>query len=131
MSDLEQKIREAAEKATPGEWRVCGASDGKCSCRLIWSVAADGVVAKAGCVEDAPEQEYEGFTVEQAALNQAYIALASPANILALLDEKDAERDEWKRIADRYRVLHFLAIGGECHTCSRCKAYDVLAGKGE
>jgi len=95
-TDLEQRIKEAAAKATPGEWHVCGASGGACSCRLIWSTVADGVVAKAGCAEDAPEEEKEGFTVEQAAFNQAYIALASPANILALLAEKDAEIERLK-----------------------------------
>lgn len=77
-------IRERCDAATPGPWKHCGASDGKCDCHLIWSTSQDTLVAKA-CgprfTEDAPYP-----TEEQAVINGHFIAHARE-DIPALLAE--------------------------------------------
>lgn len=67
-------------KHTPGPWRTCSASNGRCQCGLIWSVPADVVVAQLSNDEDSPQR-----TSDEGAANAALIAAAP--DMLAALDE--------------------------------------------
>jgi len=67
-------------KHTPGPWKTCGASAGRCSCGLIWSIPADVVVAQLSNEEDSPQR-----TSDEGAANAALIA-AAPDMLAALQD---------------------------------------------
>jgi len=133
MTDLEQRIKEAAEKATPGEWRSPWLPGSKQKCAGVEAVGSHYIV-----IHIDKDGSYHPDTIEMWKRDCAYIALASPANILVLLAEKDAERDEWKRIAGRYRrsrrdcIIRKVGANGTRvdDRCDICKAYDALV-KGE
>ena len=83
MSNIDkQALREAAEKATPGDWKYstfdCAITDDTSSLAIVRM--------DSGHLND-----------EQSALNGAFIAAANPATVLALLDELEAAE---KRIAE-------------------------------
>lgn len=63
-------------KHTPLPWKVCGASEGKCSCHLIWSVPADCPVAVALTAADEPYTGGEGVGHDEAAENALAISKA-------------------------------------------------------
>ena len=90
--DEKAELRKAADAATPGPWRECGAERDGCQCCLVWSERADTIVAAPRVhVTSGAHRENddlgEGFTVDQGRKNARYIARANPATILALLDE--------------------------------------------
>ena len=83
MSNIDkQALREAAERATPGDWKYstfdCAITDDTSSLAIVRM--------DSGHLND-----------EQSALNGAFIAAANPATVLALLDELEAKD---KRIAE-------------------------------
>lgn len=83
MSNIDKReLREAAEKATPGDWKYstfdCAITDDTSSLAIVRM--------DSGHLND-----------EQSALNGAFIAAANPASVLALLDELEAKD---KQIAD-------------------------------
>jgi len=82
MTDLEQRIKEAAEKATQGEWELHSSN----SWWRIGTTEKDGSIVRPTnhLLDDHPDLAAREADLE-------WIALASPANILALLAEKDAE----------------------------------------
>ncbi|HAW1713455.1 TPA: ead/Ea22-like family protein, partial [Escherichia coli] len=97
MSKIDyQALREAAEKATCGEWSLEygeGRFDGDDA--LIHREAA-GYIPICRIEGAHPESGFdEDFQMEQQA-NAEFIAAASPATVLALLDELEAAE---KRIA--------------------------------
>ncbi|QGU36164.1 ead/Ea22-like family protein [Enterobacter hormaechei] len=83
MSNIDkQALREAAEKATPGDWKYstfdCAITDDTSSLAIVRM--------HGGHLND-----------EQSALNGAFIAASNPATVLALLDElegKDSRIEE-------------------------------------
>lgn len=80
MSNIDkQALREAAEKATPGEW---------------FPDDRDGVIADAGLNENYYIASCSGPEHQD---NKRFIAAANPATVLALLDELEAAE---KRIAE-------------------------------
>jgi len=95
MSDIEQRLREAMDGVTPGPWYQTGEP---------WFSSGDGVLAGspdgniayliADCDNFAlPRDEYDGpFQLGDQDRDAAYIALCSPDNIGALLDERAADR---------------------------------------
>ncbi|HAT1623760.1 TPA: hypothetical protein I8Y35_000498 [Klebsiella oxytoca] len=86
MTELAQSLKAAAENATPGEW---------CSDDLYGIVADAGLNGNyyiASC--SGPEHRS----------NKRFIALANPANILALveaLEKAKTEIEKWHRMANR------------------------------
>lgn len=55
MTDEELARLEAlAQAATPGPWKSCGASEGQCSCCVVWSIPADYPVLRAVNEDDGP-----------------------------------------------------------------------------
>lgn len=80
MSNIDKRaLREAAEKATPEDWKYstfdCAVTDDTSSLAIVRM--------DSGHLND-----------EQSALNGAFIAAASPATVLALLDELEEAQKE-------------------------------------
>lgn len=103
------QLREAAQKATPGPWKHTTYMSGTQNVEYPGSrgmTFTDQVLASdasAICYESDAQplpfinishrQEDQGEDIDpQRSLNAAYIALANPANILALLDERERVR---------------------------------------
>lgn len=111
MSNIDkQALREAAEKATKGQWQFHD--------RQSLSHSGSGFVAIAG------KEAILCFNAPVGGINQSnnvvkYIAAANPATVLALLDELEAAE---KRIAELERK--------EQHS-DRQSVIDALAGSGE
>lgn len=98
MSEINyQALREAAEKATCGEWSLeYGESRFDCDDALIHREAA-GYIPICRIEGAHPESGFdEDFQMEQQA-NAEFIATANPATVLALLGELEAAK---KRIAE-------------------------------
>jgi hypothetical protein len=72
-------LRAKAEKATRGEWHVCGANNGDCPCRLIWADEHETVCSLDTGLPDGTVRKEDWH----------YIAAASPNVVLALLDENE------------------------------------------
>ncbi|WP_320732814.1 ead/Ea22-like family protein [Enterobacter roggenkampii] len=88
MSNIDKRaLREAAEKATPGDWKYSSFD-----CAITDDTSSLAVVRMdSGHLND-----------EQSALNGAFIAAANPATVLALLDELEAKD---KRIAEQADII--------------------------
>ncbi|QSR38371.1 ead/Ea22-like family protein [Escherichia coli] len=92
-----QALREAAEKATCGEWSLeYGESRFDCDDALIHREAA-GYIPICRIEGAHPESGFdEDFQMEQQA-NAEFIAAANPATVLALLDELERNQQYIKR----------------------------------
>ncbi|HHB2143074.1 TPA: ead/Ea22-like family protein [Escherichia albertii] len=98
MSEIDyQALREAAEKATCGEWSLeYGESRFDCDDALIHREAA-GYIPICRIEGAHPESGFdEDFQIEQQA-NAEFIAAANPATVLALLDERERNQQYIKR----------------------------------
>ncbi|HGV3722050.1 TPA: ead/Ea22-like family protein [Escherichia coli] len=98
MSEIDyQALREAAEKATCGEWSLeYGESRFDCDDALIHREAA-GYIPICRIEGAHPESGFdEDFQMEQQA-NAEFIAAANPATVLALLDELERKQQYIKR----------------------------------
>ena len=89
-------------QTTPKPWRMCGASDGKCPCKLLWSIPCDRTV-----VSVAPEGQYlreEADVGTHADL--AFIAAARTREpklagaVLELIADRDAALARARRAED-------------------------------
>ncbi|HCO7532137.1 TPA: ead/Ea22-like family protein [Escherichia coli] len=135
MSKIDyQALRMAAEKATCGEWSLEygeGRFDGDDA--LIHREAA-GYIPICRIEGAHPESGFdEDFQMEQQA-NAEFIAAASPATVLALLDEREADK---KRIAEleareillpeRSSMLHRTYFHDDYQTVMAYKVSEVIA----
>ncbi|EFB2440997.1 ead/Ea22-like family protein [Escherichia coli] len=135
MSKIDyQALREAAEKATCGVWSLEygeGRFDGDDA--LIHREAA-GYIPICRIEGAHPESGFdEDFQMEQQA-NAEFIAAASPATVLALLDEREAAN---KRIAEleereillpeRSSMLHRTDFHDDYQTVMAYKVSEVIA----
>lgn len=86
INELAQRMKAAAEKATPGQWER---GDGKHGGELL--VYCDDALGSAVCEATS---EYNAIPKYQRIDNLDFIALANPANILALVEalEKAQQR---------------------------------------
>lgn len=106
MSENEEKTMQPEKAAmsapvhavviTPGPWQVCGASDKNCPCGLIWSTAADCVVATSVSRDNESVTCGEGVDREQA--NRNGLAIASVPELLELVARsyRALHREEWE-----------------------------------
>lgn len=78
ITELAQRMRTAAEKATPGQWER---GDGKHGGELL--VYCDDALGSAVCEATS---EYNAIPKYQRIDNLDFIAMANPANILALVE---------------------------------------------
>ncbi|HEI0689917.1 ead/Ea22-like family protein [Escherichia coli] len=134
MSKIDyQALREKAEKATCGVWSLeygDGRFDGDDA--LIHREAA-GYIPICRIEGAHPESGFdEDFQMEQQA-NAEFIAAASPATVLALLDEREADK---KRIAEleereillpeRSSMLHRTDFHDDYQTVMAYKVSEVI-----
>lgn len=84
MIDL-SKLKQAADAATPGIWRECGAQRGGCICGHIWATESDECVAIAFAGDEEMPAPAAGVKP-----NAAYIAAANPSAILELIARLEA-----------------------------------------
>ena len=91
------ELREAAEKATPGPWKPCGANDDRCQCRQVWSEPADIPIVYTLRDSDENWTGGDGATEEQAKDNATFIAAADPTTVLTLIARVEAAEAEVKR----------------------------------
>ncbi|BBR04444.1 ead/Ea22-like family protein [Klebsiella pneumoniae] len=121
ITELAQRMKAAAEKATPGEWWAdevknegCYGSGDDCvegftSYAIYGSdgqTLFDSLNSDAACI--CEEYDGEGHVAwdETAQRNAEFIALANPANVLALveaLEKAQQERDNWRTTFDNER----------------------------
>ncbi|HBQ3047728.1 TPA: ead/Ea22-like family protein [Klebsiella quasipneumoniae subsp. similipneumoniae] len=91
ITELAQRLKASAEKATPGQWER---GDGKHGGELL--VYCDDALGSAVCEATS---EYNAIPKYQRIDNLDFIALANPANILALVEALESE----KRICATWR----------------------------
>lgn len=87
---------------TPGPWSTCGASNGKCECRMIWAPSGDAVLATAAfrgvvaCVHqewgDGPDMVYGSVDPEQTLANALLIAAAPLDKVRALVQAEEGRQ---------------------------------------
>lgn len=92
MSNIDKRaLREAAEKATPDDWKYstfdCAVTDDTSSLVVVRM--------DSGHLND-----------EQSALNGTFIAAANPATVLALLDELEVEQAKSDGLANTLRIVN-------------------------
>ncbi|HHS9987369.1 TPA: ead/Ea22-like family protein [Klebsiella pneumoniae] len=120
ITELAQSLKAAAEKATPGEWWAdevknegCYGSGDDCvegftSYAIYGSdgqTLFDSLNSDAACI--CEEYDGEGHVAwdETAQRNAEFIALANPANILALveaLEKAQAGKKQWREVVDAF-----------------------------
>ena len=79
------ELERLAREATPGPWTHCGASDGKCPCRLVWSTAIDEPVAASS--------DGSGDWTKGRWQDQHFIAAANPQAVIELIADLRRTRD--------------------------------------
>jgi len=95
------EVEARTEKATPGPWSNCGASDGRCQCGLVWSNALDAGVL-AAIAED--EQTNSSFSHDQRCDNAIFAANAR-TDVPTLCQMVRAERTENEALRERLAKL--------------------------
>lgn len=162
MSSIDkQALREAAEKATKGDWwsdvvetdGEYGEGEDRVSGYHSYAVYVghesllDMTNSTAACIHTEWDHDYHMAWDETAKRNAEFIAAANPANVLALLDELEAKD---KRIAElevshgnlreAMAAIHNTITGGGAYTPLAAilnaskRAYEesaAAAGKGE
>ena len=106
IDKLAQQMREAAGKASPGPWRVVtdypalaiGAGDYR-----VVQTPNQNNLRRFG-----PANNWDGIPSEA---NAAYIALANPANIVALLDDRERLREALGQLRKSATLLQQNAEG--------------------
>ncbi|WP_373626867.1 ead/Ea22-like family protein [Klebsiella variicola] len=114
ITELAQSLKAAAEKATPGQWER---GDGKHGGELL--VYCDDALGSAVCEATS---EYNAIPKYQRIDNLDFIALANPANILALVEALESEKRicaTWIKTAkstgeklEKAQVKNALVAGG-------------------
>ncbi len=148
INELAQRIKAAAEKATPGEWWAdevknegCYGSGDDCvegftSYAIYGSdgqTLFDSLNSDAACISEEYDGEGHVAWDETAQRNAEFIALANPANILALveaLEKVQAAERRWHRVASRIheqacesdvKIDELEAIRAAAEKLVRCK----------
>jgi len=96
MTDLIARLKDAAGKATPGEWRY-----GRLGTQTLEHVVDFGPQPRPPFVAVPPHGVCHGAD-ESGRANAAYIVAAQPANILALLAALAELKGQWERMLANY-----------------------------
>ncbi|MDU1678004.1 MAG: ead/Ea22-like family protein [Klebsiella pneumoniae] len=116
ITELAQSLKAAAEKATPGQW---GRGDGKHGGELL--VYCDDALGSAVCEATS---EYNAIPKYQRIDNLDFIALANPANILALVEALEKAQKQISRLESRsVKLPKAMSIDGGAY-CSAHAHYD-------
>ena len=120
ITELAQRMKAAAEKATPGEWWAdevknegCYGSGDDCvegftSYAIYGSdgqTLFDSLNSDAACISEEYDGEGHVAWDETAQRNAEFIALANPANVLALVDaleKAQAGEKQWHELVDAF-----------------------------
>ncbi|WP_243402245.1 ead/Ea22-like family protein [Lelliottia aquatilis] len=109
MSTNKQALREAAEKATHGEWLLEYGEDGFDGDDALIQCEVQGRIPVARIEGAHPESGFDADFQQEQQANAEFIAAASPATVLALLDELEAAerrnaelKSDIKSANDRY-----------------------------
>ncbi|MDP1297908.1 ead/Ea22-like family protein [Klebsiella quasipneumoniae] len=119
ITELAQSLKAAAEKATPGQWER---GDGKHGGELL--VYCDDALGSAVCEATS---EYNAIPKYQRIDNLDFIALANPANILALVEALEKAQ---RRIAELENYAEAEAVGADraaedsVYWMKRCKELE-------
>ncbi|QJL22864.1 ead/Ea22-like family protein [Klebsiella pneumoniae] len=119
ITELAQRLKAAAEKATPGQWER---GDGKHGGELL--VYCDDALGSAVCEATS---EYNAIQKYQRIDNLDFIALANPANILALVEALEKAQ---RRIAELENYAEAEAVGADraaedsVYWMKRCKELE-------
>lgn len=134
MSNIDKRaLREAAEKATKGEWwsdvvetdGEYGEGEDRVSGYHSYAVYVghesllDMTNSTAACIHTEWDHDYQMAWDETAKRNAEFIATANPSTMLALLDELEAaekriaELERKEQHSDRQSVIDALASSGE------------------
>ncbi|HHL3996546.1 TPA: ead/Ea22-like family protein, partial [Klebsiella pneumoniae] len=92
ITELAQSLKAAAEKATQGNWRAFQYHDGRCG---IGGGHNDEIMV---CEHISKERPHDAM----------FIALANPANVLALVEALEKAQAENEYIRKRYQQLDLL-----------------------
>ncbi|HGP3970425.1 TPA: ead/Ea22-like family protein [Klebsiella pneumoniae] len=92
ITELAQSLKAAAEKATQGNWRAFHYHDGRCG---IGGGHHDEIMV---CEHISKERPHDAM----------FIALANPANVLALVEALEKAQAENEYIRKRYQQLDLL-----------------------
>ena len=92
ITELAQSLKAAAEKATQGNWRAFQYHDGRCG---IGGGHHDEIMV---CEHISKERPHDAM----------FIALANPANVLALVEALEKAQAENEYIRKRYQQLDLL-----------------------
>ncbi|MEB7825767.1 ead/Ea22-like family protein [Klebsiella quasipneumoniae] len=142
ITELAQRMKAAAEKATPGEWWAdevknegCYGSGDECvegftSYAIYGSdgqTLFDSLNSDAACISEEYDGEGHVAWDETAQHNAEFIALANPANILALVEALEKAQ---RRIAELENYAEAEAAGADraaedsVYWMKRCKELD-------
>lgn len=120
ITELAQRMKAAAEKATPGEWWAdevknegCYGSGDDCvegfTSYAIYGADGktlfDSLNSDVACISEEYDGEGHVAWDETAQRNAEFIALANPANILALveaLEKAQAGEKQWREVVDAF-----------------------------
>lgn len=99
-------IRERCEKATPGPWRKCHASDGACQCGLIWSIPLDMTVVSVDHKDEYHEVPWDEFQANKDFIGNSRVDIpALLASHAALTEQLDIARRNSEQVQ---RLVHDL-----------------------
>lgn len=93
MSTSKQALREAAEKATHGEWFLEYGEDGFDGDDALIQCEVQGRIPVARIEGAHPESGFDADFQQEQQANAEFIAAANPATVLALLDELEAAQN--------------------------------------
>ncbi|HBR3349836.1 TPA: ead/Ea22-like family protein [Klebsiella pneumoniae] len=113
ITELAQRIKAAAEKATPGEWVYFPKNTS-----IEYDVGSDESQGSILYVDSGD------FTQVQTDRNGEFIALANPANILALVEALEKAQKQISRLESRsVKLPKAMSIDGGAY-CSAHAHYD-------
>lgn len=116
ITELAQSLKAAAEKATQGQWER---GDGKHGGELL--VYCDDALGSAVCEATS---EYNAIPKYQRIDNLDFIALANPANVLALVEALEKAQQRISRLESRsVKLPKAMSIEGGAY-CSAHAHYD-------
>ncbi|EPL8678357.1 ead/Ea22-like family protein [Klebsiella michiganensis] len=109
ITELAQSLKAAAEKATPGQWER---GDGKHGGELL--VYCDDALGSAVCEATS---EYNAIPKYQRIDNLDFIAMANPANILALIEALEKAQADGSEYAasERAEAVKNVALQDEIY----------------
>lgn len=144
MSNIDKRaLREAAEKATKGEWwsdvvetdGEYGEGEDRVSGYHSYAVYVghesllDMTNSTAACIHTEWDHDYHMAWDETAKRNAEFIATANPATVLALLDELEAKDKLKAELMEKQRLIDICQVQGLEHRIAAEKRAEAAEKK--